>query len=77
MPKPTLIRNAAWAVLWDAAAGRHVYARDVDIVLRDGRGCGQRHTSAATDAGTHLRRRIPPCCSARNIRHRCQGAIGI
>lgn len=34
---PTLIRNAAWAVLWDAAAKRHVYGRDVDIVLHDGR----------------------------------------
>ena len=37
MPTPTLIRNAAWAVLWDPAAKQHVYGRDVDIVLRDGR----------------------------------------
>lgn len=34
---PTLLRNAAWAVLWDAAARCHVYGRDVDIPLRDGR----------------------------------------
>ena len=32
-----LIRNAAWAVLWDEAAGRHVYGRDLDILLRQGR----------------------------------------
>jgi cytosine/adenosine deaminase-related metal-dependent hydrolase len=37
MPTSTLIRNAGWAVLWDAAAKQHVYGRDVDIVLRDGR----------------------------------------
>ncbi len=37
MPAPTLIRNAAWAVLWDAGAKRHVYARDRDVLLRDGR----------------------------------------
>ncbi|MBW8269073.1 amidohydrolase family protein [Caldovatus aquaticus] len=33
----TLIRNAAWAVVWDAAAGRHAYARGVDIALAGGR----------------------------------------
>src|SRR5918997_1895499 len=33
----TLIRNAAWAVVWDAPAGRHAYARGVDIRLAGGR----------------------------------------
>jgi cytosine/adenosine deaminase-related metal-dependent hydrolase len=33
----TLIRNAAWAVLWDPATQRHAYARHRDILLRDGR----------------------------------------
>ncbi len=35
MPK-TMIRNAAWAVVWDAAAGHHAYARGVDILLAEG-----------------------------------------
>jgi cytosine/adenosine deaminase-related metal-dependent hydrolase len=29
----TVIRNAAWAVTWDEAAGQHVYARDVDVAF--------------------------------------------
>jgi cytosine/adenosine deaminase-related metal-dependent hydrolase len=33
----TLIRNAAWAVVWDTMAKRHLYTRDVDITLRDGK----------------------------------------
>lgn len=33
----TLIRNAAWAVVWDGAARRHAYARGVDIALSAGR----------------------------------------
>ncbi|MBL6457780.1 amidohydrolase family protein [Belnapia sp. T6] len=33
----SLIRNAAWAVVWDAAAGRHAYARGVDIRLEGGK----------------------------------------
>jgi 5-methylthioadenosine/S-adenosylhomocysteine deaminase len=33
----TLIRNADWAVVWDAAAKRHVYARGVDIRMAGGR----------------------------------------
>jgi 5-methylthioadenosine/S-adenosylhomocysteine deaminase len=37
MTTPLLIRNAAWAVLWDEAAAQHVYGRDLDILLRDGR----------------------------------------
>lgn len=37
MPAPVLIRNAAWAVLWDAATKQHAYARDMDVVLADGR----------------------------------------
>ncbi|MBX9698143.1 MAG: amidohydrolase family protein, partial [Acetobacteraceae bacterium] len=37
MPSPTLIRNAAWAVVWDAVAARHAYARGVDIRLEAGR----------------------------------------
>jgi 5-methylthioadenosine/S-adenosylhomocysteine deaminase len=31
----TVIRNAAWAIEWDAGAGRHVYRRDVDIAFDD------------------------------------------
>jgi cytosine/adenosine deaminase-related metal-dependent hydrolase len=34
---PTLLRSAAWAVLWDEGAKRHVYARDVDVLLSGGR----------------------------------------
>jgi 5-methylthioadenosine/S-adenosylhomocysteine deaminase len=30
----TVIRNAAWVVAWDEAAGRHVYLRDADVALR-------------------------------------------
>lgn len=33
----TLIRNATWAVVWDAAAGQHRYAREVDILLEGGK----------------------------------------
>ena len=33
----TLVRNAAWAVVWDAARARHVYARDVDVAFTDDR----------------------------------------
>jgi len=33
----TLIRNAAWAVVWDEAAKRHAYARGVDIRLAGGK----------------------------------------
>jgi cytosine/adenosine deaminase-related metal-dependent hydrolase len=33
MPSSTLIRNAAWAVVWDAVGRHHVYARGVDIHL--------------------------------------------
>lgn len=29
----TVIRNAAWVVAWDAANGRHVYLRDVDVAF--------------------------------------------
>lgn len=33
----TLIRNAAWAIVWDAGQARHVYARDIDIAFADDR----------------------------------------
>ena len=36
MPE-TLIRNAAWAVVWDAAVKSHVHARGVDIRLAGGK----------------------------------------
>jgi cytosine/adenosine deaminase-related metal-dependent hydrolase len=36
----TLIRNAAWAVVWDTATKRHAYARGVDITLSDGKVAG-------------------------------------
>jgi len=37
MTAPARIRNASWVVAWDAAAGRHVYRRDLDIELAEGR----------------------------------------
>ncbi|HZS33134.1 MAG TPA: amidohydrolase family protein [Methylomirabilota bacterium] len=33
MARVTRIRNVDWVVAWDAAAGRHVYLRDADVVL--------------------------------------------
>ena len=33
----TVIKNAAWVVAWDAAAGRHTYRRDVDVAFADDR----------------------------------------
>jgi cytosine/adenosine deaminase-related metal-dependent hydrolase len=33
----TLIRDLAWAVVWDPAAGTHRYARNVDILMQAGR----------------------------------------
>ena len=32
----TVIKDAASAIAWDAAAGRHVYRRAVDIAFADG-----------------------------------------
>jgi hypothetical protein len=37
MTAPLLIRNAAWAVVWDAPARRHAYARGMDVLLEGGR----------------------------------------
>lgn len=37
MPTPILIRDAAWAVVWDASARGHAYARGMDILLEGGR----------------------------------------
>jgi 5-methylthioadenosine/S-adenosylhomocysteine deaminase len=34
---PQWIRNASWAVLWDASSRRHFYRRNVDLSLADGR----------------------------------------
>jgi 5-methylthioadenosine/S-adenosylhomocysteine deaminase len=33
----TLIRNADWVIAWDAARGRHVYRRAIDIAFTDDR----------------------------------------
>ncbi len=33
MPETTLIKNAKWVIAWDAAAGRHHYARDADVAF--------------------------------------------
>lgn len=33
MTKATVIRNAAWVVAWNGAAGRHHYLRDVDVAF--------------------------------------------
>ena len=35
--RPNSIRNVSWAVVGDGAARRHVYRRDVDLFLKDGR----------------------------------------
>ena len=35
--RPSSIRNVSWAVVRDGAARRHVYRRDVDLFLKDGR----------------------------------------
>ena len=35
--RPASIRNVAWAVVRDGSASRHVYRRDVDLFLKDGR----------------------------------------
>ena len=37
MPAPILIRDAAWAVVWEASARRHAYARGMDVLLEGGR----------------------------------------
>lgn len=37
MPAPILIRDAAWAVVWDASARGHAYARGMDVLLEGGR----------------------------------------
>lgn len=56
MPAPVLIRNIAWAVLWDAAAKRHVYAHDMDIVLQDGRiaSIARHHRDTEPPAGVEV-----------------------
>ena len=33
----TVIKNAAWVIAWDDAAGRHVYRRDIDVAFTDDR----------------------------------------
>jgi 5-methylthioadenosine/S-adenosylhomocysteine deaminase len=35
--RPASIRNVSWAVVRDGAATRHVYRRDIDLFLKDGR----------------------------------------
>jgi 5-methylthioadenosine/S-adenosylhomocysteine deaminase len=35
--RPTSIRNIPWAVVRDGTASRHVYRRDIDLFLKDGR----------------------------------------
>jgi cytosine/adenosine deaminase-related metal-dependent hydrolase len=35
--RPSSIRNVSWAVVRDDAARRHVYRRDIDLFLKDGR----------------------------------------
>ncbi|BDG70297.1 amidohydrolase family protein [Roseomonas fluvialis] len=37
MTAPVLIRDAAWAVVWDAPAKRHAYARGMDVLIEGGR----------------------------------------
>jgi len=34
MAQTTCIRNAAWIIAWDAAAGQHIYLRDADLAFR-------------------------------------------
>src|SRR5207248_8388118 len=33
----TVIKNAAWVIAWDEAAGRHVYRRNLDLAFTDDR----------------------------------------
>jgi 5-methylthioadenosine/S-adenosylhomocysteine deaminase len=33
----TVIKNAAWVIAWDEAAGRHTYRRDVDVAFAEDR----------------------------------------
>lgn len=33
----TVVRNASWAAVWNSAAGRHEYRRDVDVAFRGDR----------------------------------------
>src|SRR4051794_16615331 len=33
----TVIKNAAWVIAWDEAAGRHVYRRNIDLAFTDDR----------------------------------------
>lgn len=33
----TLIRNADWAIAWDADAARHVYRQGIDVAFADDR----------------------------------------
>jgi cytosine/adenosine deaminase-related metal-dependent hydrolase len=56
MITPLLIRNAAWAVVWDDAAGRHAFGRDLDILLRDGRveRIGAHDRSVAPEPGVEV-----------------------
>src|SRR5258708_8170666 len=35
--RPSSIRNVSWAVVRDGAVPRHVYRRDIDLFLKDGR----------------------------------------
>lgn len=51
MAKTVHIKRASWAVIWDAAAGRHKYRRDADIVLADDRvvHAGAAYTGAADE----------------------------
>ncbi len=36
MTETTVIQSADWAIVWDRAAGRHGYRRDVDVVFKGG-----------------------------------------
>src|ERR1044072_3383376 len=59
--RPSSIRNASWAVVRDGTADRHVYRRDVDLFLKDGRiaeitpaGTGPKEANEPTLDGTGM-----------------------
>lgn len=60
-PRPTSIRNIPWAVVLDGASRRHVYRRDVDLFLKDGR------ISEITPAGARPQGESEPALDGRGM----------
>ena len=60
-PRPTSIRSIPWAVVLDGASRRHVYRRDVDLFLKDGR------ISEITPAGARPQGESEPVLDGRGM----------